>query len=341
MMMKNSVAIVIYGESAFGRNAFTDEKYKELAAAFLSEGLHVESVLYNDETSDQLGTELLKYNAVLVWVNPIEQGHDRKKLDALLVEIANKGCFVSAHPEVILKMGTKDVLYKTKDMGWGGDIKMYRSYEEFIQQFPESLKASGTRVLKQYRGNGGNGVFKIKAGESGNEMIVVHAKDGVGQRVLSANDFYSEFKSFFFYNGLLIDQEWNNNIVNGIVRCYLSGKKVAGFGYQEINAFYELNNKTYLPGKRYYFTENCGLFADLKKIMESEWVPQLRNSLSIAENKMPVIWDADFFINRTNNNNAAEKYRLCEINVSCVSPFPPGAVPFIVNEVISSIKNEN
>jgi hypothetical protein len=40
-----------------------------------------------------------------------------------LVEIANKGCFVSTHPDVILKMGTKDVLYKTKDMDWGWGYK--------------------------------------------------------------------------------------------------------------------------------------------------------------------------------------------------------------------------
>ena len=64
----------------------------------------------------------------------------------------------------------------------------------------------------------------------------------------------------------MIDQEWNNNIVNSMVRCYLSGTKVVGFGYQEINALYKLNGKTYLPGKRYYYTENCGLFTDQKEI---------------------------------------------------------------------------
>src|SRR5687768_4896359 len=111
----------------------------------------------------------------------------------------------------------------------------------------------------------------------------------------------------------------------------LTGKKVSGFGYQEINALYELNDKTYLPGKRYYFTQNCGLFSDLKQIMETTWVAQLQNSLSIAENMMPVIWDADFFINQANNKSADEKYTLCEINVSCVSPFPPSAIKFIVD----------
>ena len=336
--MNSTIAIMIYGETGSGRNALTEEKYKDLAVAFSSAGFNVNSILYNDQVADSLAIQLLSYDAVLVWVNPIEQGHDRKRLDALLVEIAGKGCFVSTHPEVILKMGTKDVLYKTKDLDWGGDINKYVNYEEFITSFPGSLQKSGTRVLKQHRGNGGNGVFKIRSGPSVGEVTIVHATDGANPRVLPMADFNNEFRSFFEHGTVLIDQEWNNNIVNGMVRCYLSGTKVAGFGYQEINALYELNNKTHLPGKRYYYTENCGLFSDLKEIMENKWVPELQTNLSIANNMMPVIWDADFFINKPNSNQAAEKYSLCEINVSCVSPFPPSAIKYIVEETRSRIK---
>lgn len=333
IMNMKSVAIVIYGETGSGRNAFTEEKYKDLAAAFYTDGFKVDSVLYNDEKAGSLSAELLQYHAVLVWVNPIEQGHDRKKLDSLLIEIAGKGCFVSAHPEIILKMGTKDILYKTRDMDWGGDVKMYSNHEEFTNNFTASLNQSGARVLKQYRGNGGNGVFKIKARPDMNEVSVTHATESTTENILSISDFYNDFKKFFLNNGLLIDQEWNSHIANGMVRCYLSGNKVAGFGYQEINALYELNGKTCLPGKRYYYTENCGLFADLKEIMENKWVPELQDRLSINENMLPVIWDADFFINYPDSYNTAGKYSLCEINVSCVSPFPPGAVSFIVKEV--------
>ena len=333
----SSVALMIYGDINSGRDALTEEKYKDLATSFSSQGFNIESVLYNDETADKLSAELLKYDAVLVWVNPIEQGHDRKKLDSLLVEISGKGCFVSTHPEVILKMGTKDILYKTKDMDWGGDTKMYASYEDFTSRFPESLQTSKTRVLKQYRGNGGNGVYKIEY-VSTTKVKVTHAATGSQEKVLSKNDFYNEFKPFFMNEGLLIDQEWNKNTVNGMVRCYLSGTKVAGFGYQEINALYELNGKYSSPGKRYYYTENCGLFSDLKEIMENKWVPQLQNNLSISKSIMPVIWDVDFFINEANSKAADKKYELCEINVSCVSPFPPSAVKFIIDEVRSRIK---
>jgi hypothetical protein len=340
-MSNYNLALMIYGDIDSGRDARMEEKYKDLAAAFISKEFNVESILYTEASAGKLADDLLKYDAVLVWVNPIEQGKDRKKLDALLAEIANKGCFVSTHPDVILKMGTKDVLYKTKDMGWSGDIKMYECFEDFRDKFPASLQASKTRVIKQHRGNGGNGVFKVIAGPRENEITVVHAKDGSEKKILSMADFYNEFKHFFDNDGLLIDQEWNKNIANGMVRCYLAGTKVAGFGYQEINALYELDNETMIPpGRRYYFTQNCGLFSDLKEAMEKEWVLQLQQVLSIDKTMMPVIWDADFFINKPNSGNPAEKYELCEINVSCVSPFPPSAIGFIVDEVTSRIENK-
>ena len=47
----------------------------------------------------------------MVWVDPIVNGRDRTVLDGLLRDVADRGVFVSAHPDVILKMGTKDVLF--------------------------------------------------------------------------------------------------------------------------------------------------------------------------------------------------------------------------------------
>ena len=76
----NSVALMIFGDINSNRNALTEEKYKDLAAAFASHGFNVESVLYNDGSVGRLTVDLLKFAAVLVWVNPIEQGTNRKKL---------------------------------------------------------------------------------------------------------------------------------------------------------------------------------------------------------------------------------------------------------------------
>ena len=326
-MKKHSIALMIFGETHSTRNALEEEKYKNLALAFRENGFDISSVIYNDEKAEQLSSDLLRFDAVLVWVNPVEQGNNRKRLDALLIQLSKGGCFVSAHPDVILKIGTKDVLYKTRETEFGGDVKLYHSFKEFKERF---LNVPATRILKQYRGNGGDGVFKIDATNLGqNKIVVTHAKKGDEEKSLSTNDFFEEFNIYFNDGGILIDQPWNEHIINGMVRCYLTGTKVSGFGYQEVNALYP-NKK---PGKRFYFSEDCGLFQDLREIMENKWVPQLQQITGTKNEIMPVIWDADFFINSINTEKTNEKYTLCEINVSCVSPFPESAIPYMLEEV--------
>lgn len=338
--MKNkSIAILIYAESNSVRNALTEEKYKNLAAAFLEQGFDIQSVIYNDDIADKLSIELQHYDAILVWVNPIEQGNDRKRLDSMLTALSAQGVFVTAHPDVILKIGTKEILFKTKDTDFGGDCKLYHSFDDFKKRF---LQYNGeTRILKQYRGNGGNGVFKINTTDiSKNQIGVTHAVKGSEEILFSTDEFLNEFKKYFEQDDMLIDQEWNPHITNGMVRCYLTGVKVSGFGYQEINALYPKKSgelKPPLPGKRFYFSEDCGLFQDLKEILEKKWVPQLLEITSLENHMMPVIWDADFFINKINNEQTNKKYSLCEINASCVSPFPESCIPYIVEEVRNKI----
>jgi hypothetical protein len=227
-------------------------------------------------------------------------------------------------------------------MEWGGDIKLYASFDDFKNRFFNSDNTTAIRILKQYRGNGGNGVFKIDStGFQLNKIKITHAAGDIHERILTVDHFFEEMKLYFSNNGMLIDQPWNPNIINGMVRCYLTGNKVNGFGYQEINALYPTSAKNPKPpGKRFYYTEQCGLFQDLRMLMETEWVPQLQEITAVKTEFLPVIWDADFFINTINTLNIKEKYTLCEINVSCVSPFPESAIPFIVKEVSNKIKSK-
>ena len=101
-------------------------------------------------------------DGVLVWVDPLSSGKDRSRLDPLLRNIAARGVWVSTHPDVILKMGVKEVLYRTRALGWSTDTDLYRSAEDFDARFPTRLAAGGPRVLKQNRGNGGQGVWKVE-----------------------------------------------------------------------------------------------------------------------------------------------------------------------------------
>jgi hypothetical protein len=136
IIMRNySIALMIFGEPGAARNALTEEKYRKLAAHLIEKEFNVVSVLYNDTISDKLAKDLSRYNAILVWVNPIEQRGNRKILDALLMDLSAQGSFVSAHPDTILKMGTKEVLYKIRKTEFGGDTNLYHSFDDFKERF--------------------------------------------------------------------------------------------------------------------------------------------------------------------------------------------------------------
>ena len=53
--------------------------------------------------------------------------------------------------DVIAKLGTKEVLYTTRDIGWGCDTHLYRSAAQMREALPARL-TDGARVVKQLRG---------------------------------------------------------------------------------------------------------------------------------------------------------------------------------------------
>jgi hypothetical protein len=112
-------------------------------SAFAALGVKAEPVVYADDRVEEVHERLRSLDGVLVWVNPIEQGRDRSKLDRLLRTIAAEGVFVSAHPDVILRIGTKQVLVDTRGMGWGSDTRLYRSLDELRSGLPSRVGEAG------------------------------------------------------------------------------------------------------------------------------------------------------------------------------------------------------
>src|SRR5690348_4378714 len=73
----------------------------------------VTPISYCEEASVAVRERVAACDGVVVWVDPLTDGRDRSDLDALLREASKQGVWVSAHPDTILKMGTKEVLFAT------------------------------------------------------------------------------------------------------------------------------------------------------------------------------------------------------------------------------------
>jgi hypothetical protein len=317
-------------------------------------GAYVEPAVYHDDFCDAVRQQLMEVDAVLVWVNPIENGRDRSVLDAMLHDIVARGVFVSTHPNVILKLGTKEVLYQTRDIGWGCDTHLYRSMDQLEQELPVRLAGGDARVLKQYRGNGGNGVWKVEAADhaiaspgrgdtrrlSKDALIRArHAKRGCVEETIRLGEFLERCQPYFVGEGRMIDQAYQARLPEGMIRCYLVHDKVAGFGHQAINALYPPSpnaspESAPQPGPRFYLPPETEEFQPLKRKLELEWVPAVQQLLGIDIADLPVIWDCDFLLG-PRNNAGEDTYVLCEINVSSVAPFPDAAVEPLARAVLA------
>jgi hypothetical protein len=307
-----------------------------LYEAFARLAAVVEPVPYSDDAVDEVREQLLTLDGVLVWVNPIQDGANRALLDPLLREVSAEGVWVSAHPDVILQMGTKEVLYRTRDLGWGSDTSAYRSEAEFARNFPARLERLGRLVLKQGRGNGGDGVWKVELpggnpGPAGPDVVVrvqdARSRTGASE-VLALGSFMRRCEDYFAWSGCLVDQVFQDRLADGMLRCYFSGDQVVGFCQQWPKGLLDDDPHQGAPRASVMEGPDVPVYRPLRVQAETQWVPQMIDILGLDPHELPAIWDADFLYG-PKTVAGGDTYILCEINVSAVWPFPPMAAPTV------------
>lgn len=308
--------------------ALESSRLRGVFQALAERGLAAEPVVFADDAVEEVRDQVLHLNGVLVWVDPIVNGQDRSRLDAMLRQVASQGVWVSTHPDVILKMGTKDVLVNTRQMAWGTDCRLYRSSEELRGQLPSRL-TSGPLVLKQHRGNGGNGVWKVEliraASPASDSLVqVLHAQRGSAVEEMRLADFIARCDQYFARSACMIDQPYQARLGEGMIRCYLVHDRVVGFGHQFVTALLPPpagSLESPPPPQRLYYGPSKPEFQALKQKLESELVPEMQRLLDLDLDSLPALWDADFLYG-SKTASGEDTYVLCEINVSSVFPFP-------------------
>jgi uncharacterized protein DUF6815 len=326
------------------RNARLEPVFEALRA----HGLDAEAAVYTEEWIEEIRSQLMAMDAVLVWVDPISDSKNRIQLDALLRDIASQGVWVSTHPDVILKMGVKEVLHRTRHLGWGTDTALYRSDESLRIEFPSRLNLNEPRVLKRNRGNGGQGIWKVERtaiADATDTIRVVEACRGSVPLTVSLDDFLLACGDYIRQDGCVIDQPFQARLHDGMIRCYVSCDRVVGFGHQLITALLaplegDPDAAAAQPGPRIMHSKTASQYQSLRTAMESEWIPQMIETLQLRPADLPVIWDADFLYG-PRSQDGADTYVLCEINVSSVLPIPEQAPEEIAGSVAARLVLEN
>ncbi|MBS1718243.1 MAG: Cj0069 family protein [Armatimonadetes bacterium] len=339
------MGLVWHGDRAARDSADLEgSRFAKAGAALRAVGIDPEAVIYNDDFIDEVRKQMLTLDAMQVWVNPIEDGRDRTKLDALLREVADAGVIVNTHPNTIMKMGTKQVLVDTRDADFGSDVRSYESLEELRTALGERLKA-GAKVLKQFRGHSGGGIWKFALAEpsqtvdGSTKVLLRHAERGCPEELVTYDEAVNRMQPYFEATGKMIEQPFQDRIGDGMIRIYMVKEEVGGFGHQAAVALVPAAPGQPLPemGPRLYYPPTDPQFQALRGKMESEWMPQLKRCLGLATEELPLLWDADFMFG-PKDEKGEDTYILCEINVSSVSPYPEWANEPLARTALEQIK---
>jgi hypothetical protein len=304
-------------------------------SAFASLGVKAEPVVYADDRVESVLEHLRSLDGVLVWVNPIEQGRDRSTLDGLLRTVAAEGVFVSAHPDVILRMGTKQVLVDTCGMGWGTDTRLYRSLYELRSALPSRVDEAGPVVLKRHRGMGGNGVWKVEA-EDQEVVVAQHALGGAPPERMTVEEFLGVCEPYFADGGPMIEQPYQARLPEGMIRAYLTHDRVVGFTHQYPRGLMPPGEDT-RPTSKHFEPASTPSYAALRNRLETVWIREMQSILDLETHSLPVIWDADFLYG-PKAATGEDTFVLCEINVSSTFAFPEFAMPTVAAAALDRIR---
>ena len=331
------VGLLWRGERGTPMSSRVAERLGPLFAAFATLDVSAEAVVYADDAVQDVRAELLALDGVLVWVNPIQDGAPRGRLDALLREAAEAGVWVSAHPDVINAMGTKEVLFATQRLGWGSDTAIYYSREELLSDFPARLGQHRRLVVKQARGTGGDGVWRVElpagagAGAPALDALILVQRSAprdvtpLEERTLGG--FLEQCQGYFTWSQCLVDQPYQERLAEGMIRVYFVHDEVVGFCRQWPMGLLDPNGSRHPPAATVPATmddPDTPSYASLRTQAETQWVPSMQGLLGIATHDLPAIWDADFLYG-PKTDAGDDSYVLCEINVQAVWPYPPQA----------------
>jgi hypothetical protein len=307
--------------------------------AFSALGVAAVPIVYSDDTAAAVREQLLGLDGVLVWVNPIEQGLDRSTLDPLLREVAATGVWVSAHPDVISKLATKQVLFDTRHMSWGTDTRLHPTAAALRESLPARLSEGQPLVLKQQRGMGGNGVWTVERAGAGDETMlrVQHAARGSVPEQLSLDDFVARCEPYFAGGGMLVEQPYQARLDEGLIRVYMTHDTVVGFTHQYPRGLLPPDETSSPSPAKVFELPTAAPYRALREQMESEWMPELQALLGLASPVLPVIWDADFLYG-PKTTSGDDAYVLCEINASSTFAFPEHAMPTVARAAIERIR---
>jgi len=262
----------------------------------------------------------------VIFISRINPGN-LKRVDNyfdFLNRLSLSGMEVHTHPDVMINLDFKDILYKLKKSPFcDSNTRFYHQYEEFEEIFPSELQRDGIRVLKVNYGSTGEGVYLVRLQEDGS-IVSTEAANNIKYYYDDMDEFLNSFEEKFeddidedeltYFKGKsgFVDCRFLPRISEGEIRVLIINDtpvKVVHKKPQE-GAF----SATLFSGATYKY-ENPH---------DEKWNDVLNVTLNAFEDikpylqgqNFPLLWTMDYIMDY--DENGKDTYILSEINCSCV-----------------------
>src|SRR5262249_54456756 len=153
---------------------------------------------------------------------------------------------------------------------------VYADWDELRSRLPERLARGAPLVLKQMRGMGGQGVWKVELAADGS-VVAQHAAGGAAPEAMSLDDFLEGWRSL----GAVVEQPSQERLPEGMKRVYLTHDRVVGFTQQFPRGLVPPGTEL-PPSSKVFEPPTAPAFQDLRERAETEWVPELQRILGLA-----------------------------------------------------------
>ena len=321
--MEKRVFVIEYAKgSDKGFDGFRADTKPILNAIEEATGYRTEIVFYRPNKKYEL-LDYLKENALSV-ISRINPGN-LKGVDEyfqFLKALSNSGVEVHTHPDVMINLDFKDILYKLQGTPLGDeDTYFYHTYTDFVSKFPANLDKYGIRVLKTNYGSTGEGVYLVSKKDDGS-IFTVEAVNNQKYYFDDIDEFLHKFEVNFeeddenaaYFQGKagFVGCRYLERISEGEIRVLLVNDKAISVVHKK-------------PQEGEF---SATLFSGAKYKYESPEDPKWREVIKVttdglknikpflAGQNYPLLWTMDYILDY--NEDGSDKYVLSEINCSCV-----------------------
>lgn len=250
-----------------------------------------------------------------------------KRVDSyfqFLNELSKEGMQVHTHPDVMINLDFKDILYKLRDKPFcDSNTQFYQSYESFEETFPKELKRDKTRVLKVNYGSTGEGVYLVNSKDDGS-IVSTEAVNNLKYYYDDMDDFLATFEEKFdddidedeliYFKGKsgFVDCRYLPRISEGEIRVLIINDKPISVVHKKPQEG-EFSATLFSGAKYQYDKADNPKWRDIIELT----VKAFKDIKPYLQGKnFPLLWTMDYIMDY--NSDGSDRYILSEINCSCV-----------------------